>query len=225
MSYLDIVKSAEKTQAQIGVEGGPEYSRAAALSQKAEYAIQMQAPQMGRIGAVQSQLALTQAVLATKPKTDTDAAEREAQKQAAASAIADQDQYFRSMILAQRAYERSRVRAQEDFSLQRQYQEYDYNMSRTRAEENFNRMRARAIADYHRSVTRAWSDFNLQRKRQEQDYQHQIEVTAQQRAISMRPSAPRAPPGCCRTPARSSPTCAPRSSTSTSCASWASPTR
>jgi murein DD-endopeptidase MepM/ murein hydrolase activator NlpD len=185
MSYLDIVKSAEKTQAQIGVEGGPEYSRAAALSQKAEYAIQMQAPQMGRIGAVQSQLALTQAVLATKPKTDTDAAEREAQKQAAASAIADQDQYFRSMILAQRAYERSRVRAQEDFSLQRQYQEYDYNMSRTRAEENFNRMRARAIADYHRSVTRAWSDFNLQRKRQEQDYQHQIEVTAQQRAISM----------------------------------------
>lgn len=185
MSYLDIVRSTEKAQAEIGVEGGPEYSRLAAFSQKAQYALQMQAPQMGRVGAVQSQLALTQAVLGTKPTTETDAAEREAQKQAAAQAIASQDAYFRQMLLAQQAFERSRTRAQDDFNLQRQYQEYDYDLQRTRAEDNFNRMRARATADYHRGLTRAWSDFHLQRQRQEDDYNHQLEVQAKQRVIAM----------------------------------------
>jgi len=185
MSYLDIVRQGEKAQAEAGEEGVPEYIRGEALVQKAQYALQMQAPQLGRVGAVQQQLQLTQAVLATSPQTPTDAAQREEQKQAAVQAMGDQDQYFRSMILAQRSYERSRVRAQDDFQMQRMFQEHDYNLSRQRAEESFHRQRGRAIADYHRNVRRGWSDFNLQRKRQEEDYQHQIELTAQQRATSM----------------------------------------
>ena len=185
MSYLEIVKQGEKAQAEAGDETLPAWMRAEAQIQKAQYALQMQAPGLGRVGAVQQQMQLTQAVLATPPKTAADAAQREEQKQAAVQAMADQDQYFRSMILAQRAYERSRVRAQDDFQMQRMYQEHDFNLSRQRAEESFHRMRARAIADYHRNVRRSWSDFHLQRRRQEEDYQHQIEVTAQQRATGM----------------------------------------
>jgi TP901 family phage tail tape measure protein len=185
MSLLDIVRSTEKAQQKIGVEGGPEYAQMMALSGKAQYALQMQAPQLGRMGAFQQQLQLGQTLMGIKPRTEEQATQLEQQKQVTAQAIADNDQYFRQLILAQEAYDRQRARAQEDFNLQRQYQDFDYNLQRERAEENFNRMRNRAVADYHRGVTRAWSDFHLQRRRQEEDYRHQIDVTAQQQAVSM----------------------------------------
>jgi len=185
MSYLEIIKSTEKAQQRIGDENSREYEIQMAMSQKAQYALQMQAPQIGRAATFTQQLQLGATVMGIKPRTQEQAQQIEQQKQMTVQAVADNDAYFRSLLLAQQAYERSRARAQEDYNLQRQYQEYDYNLQRTRAEENFNRMRARAVADYHRSMTRAWDDFHLQRNRQEEDYRHQIEVTAQQQAIGM----------------------------------------
>jgi TP901 family phage tail tape measure protein len=185
MSNLEIVKSTEQAQQRIGDENTREYELQMAMSQKAQQALQMQAPQIGRAATFSQQLQLGATVMGIKPKTEEQAAQIETQKAATVQAVADNDAYFRQLLLAQEAYERSRTRAQEDYSLQRQYQEYDYNLQRTRAEEQFNRMRGRAVADYHRSVTRAWADFHLQRRRQEEDYQHQIDVTAQQQATGM----------------------------------------
>jgi TP901 family phage tail tape measure protein len=185
MSYLDIIKSTEQAQQKIGDENTREYELQMAMSQKAQQALQMQAPQLGRAATFTQQLQLGATVMGIKPKTEEQATQIEQQKQATEQAIADNDAYFRQMLLAQQQYDRSRRRAQDDFALQRQYQEYDYNLQRSRAEESFNRMRARAVADYHRSVSRAWSDFNLQRSRQEDDYNHQLEVQAKQRVLSM----------------------------------------
>lgn len=183
--YVQILKSAEKTQQNIGEETRQEYKIQMGVAQMATQALSVQAPQIGRAATFQQQMRIGQMWEGITPVTAEEADQKAAAKQATQQAILDQDAYFRQMILAQESYERSRQRAQDDYSMQRSYQEQDYQIQRQRAEENFNRMRTRAIADYHRSVGRAWDDFNLQRQRQEDDYNHQLEVQAKQRAMSM----------------------------------------
>ena len=126
MSNLDIMRDMEKTQQNIGEENNRRYEIALQVSAKAQQALAAQAPGLGRAGAFQQQIEIGKTVMAIKPKTEEQAAQVEQQKATTVQAFQDQDQYFRQLILAQRAYERNRARAQEDYSIQRSYQEYDY---------------------------------------------------------------------------------------------------
>jgi len=185
MSYLGILRSSERAQQRIGDENNRSYELQMAIAQKAQYALQMQAPQLGRVGAFQQQIQVGQTLMGIRPRTEEQAAQLEQQKQLTVQSFADMDQYFRQMLLAQEQFDRQRSRMEQDYALQRSYQEQDYQLQRTRAEEQFNRMRARATADYARNTSRAWFDFHLQRQRQEEDFRHQTQITANQQAIQM----------------------------------------
>lgn len=185
LSDLQIMASTEKAQARIGDENDRQYEMQMAVSAKAQQNMAMQMPLMGRAQQFQTTLGQMSALSAIVPRTQEQAAQLDQQKTATASAMVDQAQYFKQMLLMQDQYEISRRRSQEDYSLQRGYQEHDYQLSRTRAEYQFHLSQTRGTADYYRGVRRAHYDFNLQRERAEDDYQHQTQIQAKQMAMSV----------------------------------------
>jgi TP901 family phage tail tape measure protein len=184
-SYLDIMKEAEQAQSEIGVENSREYELMMAISGKAQQAMQMQAPQIGRVGAFQQTLGIGQMLQTVTPTTAEESAQLDQAKATNIQAVGDQISYFRQLLLAQDQFELQRQRAQEDYHEQRMYQEQDYQLSRERAEESFSRMRNRSVANFHRQQERAYYQYNLSRSRAEEDFNHQVQVQAKQQAMSV----------------------------------------
>ena len=184
-SNLDILIGAEKAQAEAGNETEVEYQFAEHQAQRAQQNIAIGASVGTRVEGFQTQIDMQRRMNTVTPQTGPDFAQRDAMKQQTASAIADQVNYFKQLLLAQDQYELGRQRAQEDYNLQRMYQEHDFNLQRSRAEENFQRMRRRATADFNRQERRAYADFHRQRTRAEEDFNHQVSIMAKQQATGI----------------------------------------
>jgi hypothetical protein len=187
MTDEQIIRSAEREQANIGDENSRPYELQMALSAKAQQNVQMQMPFMGRAQQFQTNVTQLQNLEAipTTGMTQEQLTQLETQKATTAQSFVDQGQYFKQMLLMQDQFEIQRTRSQQDYSLQRSYQEHDFQLQRSRAESSFARQQNYATADYYRSVRRAHYDFNLQRKRSEDDFQHSIEVQAKQMATTV----------------------------------------
>jgi len=185
MSAPEITKAMGKIQSALGDPTDPNYILAGMISGQSQQELQLAMPNMTRAQQFGTQVAMFQNVAAIRPVTDEQYQNAQDAKAQMATAMTDQENYFKQMLLMQDQYEIQRRRAQEDYNLQRGYEEHDFQLQRSRAEEQFHRSQARATADYYRGVRRAHYDFNLQRKRAEDDYDHSIEVQAKQMASSV----------------------------------------
>lgn len=185
MSFNDILASTAKAQKIVGTENRREYEQQAAIAQMAQQGLQIQMSMMTRAQAFQAQVGQLQAVMSAGPPT-TQAGQQQVQQvqQATTSAIVDQVQYIKQMLLMQQQYDKQRQRSAEDYNLQVQYAQTDYNIQRNRQEYQFNLQRDRAEADYNRQRRRSEYDFNLQRSRALEDFHHQEELAAKQMATT-----------------------------------------
>ena len=184
MSALDILKSAERAQENIGEENDRRYEIQQALAERAQAALGAQMAIGTRVESFQATLG-TQMAISARPSTTQNVQDLERARQATIGAVVSQVDMVKQQLLQQHQFEVQQQRAAEDFAEQQSYQLEDYDKQRNRAEFNFNRSRNRATADYFRNVRRSQYDFHLQRERQEEDFQHQIEVNAKQQAMGV----------------------------------------
>ena len=184
-SAPQITKAMEKIKSTVGDPSDPSYILADWISGQAQRELSLKMPTMTRAQQFQSSVDEFQAISSVKPVTDQQWADRQKAEDDIASSMADQENYFKQLLIMQDQYDISRKRAQEDYATSRSYSEYDYQLGRSRAEEAYTRQRSRSIEDYYRGVNRAQFEFNLNRQRQEADFDHQVQVMAEQQAQSM----------------------------------------
>lgn len=189
-SYLEILRSTEKTQANIGDDNRRQAELQAGAASRVQQALSYQQPLMSRAAGFQQTIATQQAIQGgfigtpMKDMTEKGIAALDASKTAVRDAFAGQASQIQQALLMQDQYELNRSRAQESYTLQRGYQEHDYALQRSRAEDSYNRQRKYSQEDYARSVMRSQFEFNLARTRQQTDFNHTLQVQAKQAAIS-----------------------------------------
>ena len=209
-TWRQIAVSAERGQAAVEDENSREYELLQAVSQKAQYSLQMQLPLMGRPQAFQAQTQMTGGIisaLSQGPQTNENVQQRQEAMQQMDQQVLDQAMYYKQMIMQQRQFDlqrdqawdnfnvsRSRMdeqynlqrsRSQEAYDLQRKQQEEDYQLSRERANRDYDKQVDRAAEGYERSMKRAHQDFNRSRRQSEADYQHQQELMIKPSAMEM----------------------------------------